>query len=233
MNGGTIDGERVLSERMADEMLAFQSRLDEPNGRIRRIEGFGLAWFRGTFRGRPGYCQHGGGYIGTAAHFSFLKDHGIGVVILANAAPAGQAFMDVASIDIYDRLLGHEPEFDLLPRYIERIEGFRQRLSGMNIDSEPADDRALSQPLHAYTGVYSNPWWGDVFVELENDALTARIGEMPLTVSAGDAEDDVVIIEPDFDTRPARFVVDDRGRITALELFGRRDDGKAIEFVRQ
>src|SRR5262249_40504064 len=68
MNLGTVNGKRILSEAGARQMQTPQSQ-GEPEGKIRRLEGFGLGWQLGTYRGRP-YATHGGGYVGAAAHIS-------------------------------------------------------------------------------------------------------------------------------------------------------------------
>ena len=183
LRDGELDGKRVLSGVSTREMRSRQSDR-EPSGAIRRLDGFGLGWMLGTYRGRP-YVTHGGGYIGTAAHFSFLPEEGIGIVVLANASPSGQALCDVVSIDIYDRLLGEDGHEDLLPDYIERVAGQRAAPGAAARVALSGDE--LSLEPRAYAGRYADPHWGDLTLVAKDGELSARIGDLQLRlVSVGE-----------------------------------------------
>ena len=229
MDPGAIDGVPLVSSQMMDQILQFQSTLEEPRGRIRRIEGFGLAWFRGTYRGHGPYYQHSGGYIGTAAHLSFLPEHRIGVVVLANASPGGQAFIDIASIDVYDRLLGESSHKDLLPVYEKRIKELRGSKTGKSEAGEPVAAEMLStQPL-AYVGTFSNPHWGDLSITVSSHKLHARIGDLPLTLRTVGI--DQFRASTPSDEYDGAFAVDDAGIVSAVTLVLHGDE--SIEFTRR
>ena len=68
LDGGAIDGRRVVSESTMKDLLAFHSRYDEPKGRIRIDMGFGLGW-----RLDPGHHLQLNGRIGGRVDFSYEK----------------------------------------------------------------------------------------------------------------------------------------------------------------
>ncbi len=216
--GGSIDGATVLTEASVADMHAFQSKLEEPRGRIRRREGFGLGWHRGTFRGRP-YLTHGGGYVGAATHVSFLPEHGIGVVVFCNSQGPANGLIDIVSIDVYDRLLGETGHADLLPPYKERATQLRLRMlepaaSGAN---PVVAEEGLSREPEAYVGVFTNADWGAVDVRLADRMLVGVIGDLSLTLhsTATDRFTAVATAGLDFE---GSFVVDGEGRVAAVQL---------------
>ena len=106
LNGGEIDGRRILPETMQEEYYSKNSDLPVPQGSIRIEDGFALGWCVGKYRDptRP-YFFHGGGYIGAASYICFLPEHGIGVAALANS-DGGAAMATIVTTDVLDRLLG-------------------------------------------------------------------------------------------------------------------------------
>ncbi|MEM7305901.1 MAG: serine hydrolase domain-containing protein [Planctomycetota bacterium] len=181
LGDGAAGERRVLAPETARGLRARESDV-APNGRIRRLDGFGLAWFLGTYRGRP-YVTHGGGYVGTAAHLSFLPEDGLGVVVLANASPAGQALSDVASIDVYDRLLGETGHGDLLPAYVRELRAERAAST-----PPPAGDLIASGRLElapaAYVGRYVDTHWGELELMHEGGELAGWLGDQSVTMLA-------------------------------------------------
>lgn len=178
---GSIDGKPVVSGKTMRDVLRRQSDLPRPEGRIRRLEGFGLGWQLGTYRGRP-YATHGGGYVGAAAHFSFLTQEKIGVVVLVNAGRGGAGLCDIVSIDVYDRLLGLK-EADLLSGYKEEALAARKRAAATS-QPNPTAGSFLSLPHGAYEGVFENERFGTLEVKLDAGRLVGRIGELKVSFYA-------------------------------------------------
>lgn len=219
LNGGELDGTRVLAAATVEEALRRQSDV-EPEGQIRRLDGFGLGWMLGTYRGRP-YVTHGGGYVGTAAHMSFLPEQGLGVVVLSNASPAGQALCDVVSIDVYDRLLGLD-EGDLLPSYVRSAAERRAAEAGA-----PAAESTrgalgpdeLPLALEACAGRYEHAFWGALELRVEDGLLRGAMGAMPVQLTAGESAERFVLDSAGASEVQGRFVIED-GRAVAVELAG-------------
>ena len=224
LNGGALGERRVFSAETAADMLTEHSRMP-PRGQIRRSTGFGLGWSLGTYRGRP-YASHGGGYVGTAAHVSFLPDDGLGVVVLTNSAPGGQALCDVVSIDVYDRLLGLE-EPDLLPSYVRRMQAERAD------PAEPVNDLvtsgALSLDPPSYVGRFEDRHWGTLRLTLSEGELQGRIGAMRVHLRAAGAEQDTFVLDSDAVSGVSGRFVAEGGVVVAVELAG---EGLEARFVR-
>jgi CubicO group peptidase (beta-lactamase class C family) len=218
LNNGEIGGTQVISEHSMKEMHTRQSTYAEPSGSIRVREGFGLGWMHGNYRHMTEYFEHGGGYIGTAAHLSFMPERGWGVVVLANASPSGQAMCDVVSIDIYDRLLGAEDDQDLLPLYVDRINQMRERRDASDDETGAAlAAEALSVDPAMYAGSFTNAHLGTVVLNWSGKSLAGHIGLMGLTVVAGDEVDHIGLITTDGDTSDGQFVIED-GEVVAIVL---------------
>ncbi len=217
MHEGELDGARVYSRGAAREMLREQSRFETTNGSVRAIDGFASGWQMGTWRGGPRYYQHGGGYIGTAAHLSFIPDEGLGVVVLANMSPEGSAFADVVSIDFYDRELETEDPYDFLPPYAKRVNELHARAAD---DLLPRLTSAhLSRAAHRYTGSYYNEWLGRVDVTFARGELVVTMGNMTFsTHAAEDGAVDAFRIVASGDATDCRFVVSPEGEVMAIEM---------------
>ncbi len=220
MGGGAVGGERVVSERMAKEMLTYQSRFPETRGSIRAMEGFGLGWQLGTYRGTTPLAMHGGGYIGTAALLAFMPEKKIGLVVLANASPGGNALADVLSVDVFDHELGVEDPPDLMPPYIERIDRYRERRA-----SEETPDMVTAADLgvgpNALAGRYENEHLGSIEIEPRGEEFAGRIGALGLS-----------LVEREGDGEPGAFdvLIESGSRVGArLERDGDRVDAILIE----
>lgn len=233
---GTLDGRTLLSAQAAEDFLSPQATYPEPNGWLRRIEGFALGWQIGTYRGHR-YLQHGGGYVGASAHFSFLPDDGIGVAVLVNAGPGGQALCAIASIDVQDRLLGDESGYDPLPGFLGQIRAHRARQADADGDGavEAAATRALAAfelPLEAYAGTYTNEHWGTLsLAAAQGGELSGRIGQLGVRVEPLGGQAARLFTAGDGDASTAEFVVADARVVAALvEL----DDGlEPVRFERR
>lgn len=214
MHEGELDGARVYSREAAQEMLREQSRFDSTKGSVRAMDGFAGGWQMGTWRGGPRYYQHGGGYIGTAAHLSFIPDKGLGVVVLANTSPEGNAFADVVSIDFYDHELETENPGDFLQPYAERVQRLHSRAEEALLPRLTSEQ--LSLPARRYVGSYYNEWLGRIDVSFDRGELVARMGNFSFSMHA--AEDGAVdafrLVASG--TTACRFVV--RDEVAALEM---------------
>ena len=183
MNNGEIDGEQIIESASIAEMLRLHTKA--PNGRIRAIKGFGLAWFVGNFLpDGPAYVSHGGGYIGAGAHMSFLPEKKIGVAILTNSGAPAAIFADnIISVDIYNKLLDAKVP-DLLPGLrvdlIKRLPGLRALAAKRDSDVRAADVKQLARPSKSYCGTYTNKWFGTLHVSKAANGLRFKLGSMDL-----------------------------------------------------
>jgi hypothetical protein len=215
IGGGEIDGRRIVSAALAREMVKEQAGT-EPQGRIRRVSGFGLGWQVGTYRERP-YALHKGGYFGSAAHVSFLPEQRLGVAVVANGSGGAGLFIDqVVSIDVLDCLLG-ERHKDLLPALrqeaAKHLPELRKQAGRAEVDFSKAD--MFSRPLGEYAGEYVEEHFGKLTVTCAGGRLACRLGLLALPVRAVKA--DAVMLEFDDEERECRFEIEG-GRVRAATI---------------
>ena len=216
---GSIDDRVILRKATCQEMLSMQARFPEIEGSIRQEEGFALGWQMGNYRGkyRPMF-MHGGGYVGTASYFAFLPDERIGVAVLANAGPSGNAITSLVMIDVFDRLLGIEDVDDLKPRFEQLANRMRatpemKQPAGTN----PAEEsQLLTLSPEEYEGEFQSEDWGMATVELGDDQLSIQIGDLPLRLFGTAPDKFEYWIHPGMHSQ-GRFVVKDQ-HVSEIEL---------------
>jgi hypothetical protein len=89
LNGGVVDGERILSETAVD---AMHRQWFTPHD---RIDGMAFGLFEET-RGETRLVRHGGGVPSFAAEFALLPDEGVGLFVVAHGAESSAATQEVA-----------------------------------------------------------------------------------------------------------------------------------------
>ncbi len=221
---GRVAGKRLASEKGMDEMIALQSRSGADDA-----EGFGLGWQRGKYRGRL-RLDHGGGYVGSASHVSFLPELGLGLAVLANSDAAGAALIEVVMTDVYDRLLVEEASGDRLADARERVQGMRARResetpSGTNPAADPG---GLSLAPEAYGGSYANEHWGTVHVEAAEAGLHARMGSLSIELFMRGKDEFAAFAYGSLEAA-GRFEIEN-GRAVALQL--ELPEARTIRFAR-
>ncbi len=181
LGDGTVDGVRVLPGPLVEASREVQAGFEKPEGSIRIMEGYGLAWMTGTFNGHR-LLQHGGGYAGTSAYMAMLPDDGMGVVVLMNAAGAARGLGDIVAIDVLERLTGTTSAWNVYDTYTAKMRKEREKHPAAPAPAPAAafSGSAISRPAGLYTGEFHNPDWGTLVIERDGAALTARLGDAPV-----------------------------------------------------
>jgi len=227
LNDGAADGKWVLPAAMTREMRTLQAGLEKPNGTIRIMTGFGLAWQVGSFNGHA-MCAHGGGYVGTGAYMALLPDDNAGLVVLMNAGGPAQGLGDIVAIDVMERLTGTKAAWDVYENYTGRIEKMKAERAGAEAQAGPAvlDEAHLSRPLGLYTGWFHNEHLGTLVVEQSGAGLSVFLGDFRLEVRPVDGRTDAF----QADERRGEFVVDSQGQVNTVRVVF--DADTTLEFVR-
>jgi CubicO group peptidase (beta-lactamase class C family) len=99
MNGGAIDGKRLVSEKSFEEWTKPQMKIT-PNGKVN----YGLGWFLQDWNGLK-VVQHGGNIDGFNSLVAMIPERKLGFVMLTNvsASPLGGELMTV----IWENILGN------------------------------------------------------------------------------------------------------------------------------
>lgn len=148
------------------------------------FNGYGLGLFVRDYRGRQ-MVTHTGGLPGYVSRLTLLPEERLGVVVLTNAEE-GAAF-NVITHHVLDHYLGAPPH-DWLGAHLAlaaRRDSARAAASEASAAARDAASRP-SLPLASYAGTYSDRWYGDVVLALEDAGLAIRFTRTPVLV--GDLE---------------------------------------------
>ena len=223
LNGGTIDGKRLLSEKALKEtwkphtVLPTGDDPDEDNP-VTNINTYGLGWRVQDYRGER-LVSHGGALNFYRAQVALLPEHRAGVVVLTNIN-RGYAIIGLRNA-LLDLLIGGETQ-DWNAHFLahdrkldeEAAKSKREKEAKRHRDTKP------SRELSAYAGTYSNAGYGDVVIAVEGDHLTLNWQRLkaPLTHYHYDTFS-LVIPDEDLDERVS-FSLDADGGVEELSLFG-------------
>lgn len=173
-DGGAVGGKRLISEAAYQEIVQMQIPLPplivDPD---LSVEGYGLAWAIGTYRGRR-LVWHSGGIDGFLTEFMVLPDERIAIGICNNAAsPLSVALARLLA----DRLLGADRDWGR--ELWEQAAKNRDALNEARAAAKTAKASAPpAHPLADYAGRYEHPGYGSIDVTEIDGALSIRIGEL-------------------------------------------------------
>jgi len=191
LNRGQIsEGTRLFSQRQSREMWTAQTitPLSDPPphlaGLRANFSAYGLGWGLTDYRGIK-VVSHTGGLLGCVSRVTLVPDLNLGVVVLTNQQSGG-AFQSVTY-----RILDHfmnAPATDWIAAFKKSEEIGRARAAEVEKSqaSMRAADSKPSLPLAKYTGRYTDAWYGDISISMENGKLVLRFGHTPALV--GDIE---------------------------------------------
>jgi len=237
LNGGEVEGKRLVSEASFRELLTPQAIIPfadfYPTAALTKPHWttYGLGWFQQDYRGRF-VSMHTGSIDGRTAIIAILPEEKIGVYVFGNLdhAEFRHALMWRA-IDACLDLPRRDWSAEFLALYADRKSKDDKVTAEREAHRVPGT--RPSEPLANYVGTYDHPAWGDLVVSEADGALSVRIG--PLPEQAGRLE------HWHFDTFRAKmgdgrsgwsyftFRVAADGSVRAIRL----DDQASFEFVRR
>ena len=144
--------------------------------------GYGLGFIIQDYRGHQ-VVTHTGGLPGYVSRLMMVPDMRLGVVVLTNQE-AGAAFQAI-TYHILDYYMG-SPDIDWVAAYEAVLVRRDERLAAMR-QEDTAARNAASRPslaLSGYAGTYTDPWYGDVLVEMKGDGLEIRFSHTPSLVGS-------------------------------------------------
>jgi CubicO group peptidase (beta-lactamase class C family) len=221
LNGGELDGVRILPERAMRELHAVHYPLGvSPWAEAnlgQRFNGYGYGWFISEYKGRK-VVSHSGGLTGMISLQTLLPEEGIGVVVLTNFAP--DAPTRAITYTIVDALLG-EPARDWNSVFRGFAEQGRERAerAEAELQASRAPDARPPLPLASYSGTYANPLSGSAVVRIEGDHLVFDYNPRHL----GDLEHwegnrfRVHWRHPIFDMEPTTFLEFEPGEVEGVD----------------
>ena len=134
LNGGVVDGKRLVSEKGFEEWLKPQMNIS-PNGK----SAYGLGWFLQEWNGLK-VVQHGGNIDGFNAMVAMIPEKKLGFVMLTNvsASSLGGELMPI----VWENILGENKPSEAvkLPVKTMQFMAGKYHLAAANIDVEVAID---------------------------------------------------------------------------------------------
>ena len=175
-SGRLADGGRLFHPRTTRQLWGMVTPM--PIGNPPRalahlrpsFRGYALGFRVSDYRGHK-MVSHTGGLPGYVSRVTMIPDIGLGVVVLTNQE-SGFAF-NAVTYYLLDRYLGADPP-DYVGVYRSLADARRARIARAVAQSTSGRDSLAgpSLPLERYAGTYTDRWYGDVYVRLENGALT-------------------------------------------------------------
>lgn len=188
LNHGRInDRQRLFSEEQHRQMWASTTivPISEPPEPLKALRPnfftYGLGWAQRDYRGRK-IMSHMGGLTGMVSTVQLVPAENLGILILTNQEEDG------ASLSILYHILDHcfgAPQTDWIAAYeaarvdkLKRAKDAEKKLTDARVaNSHPALD------LAQYATDYSDPWYGNVSVKLENGKLVLYMAHTPSMVA--------------------------------------------------
>ncbi|MGW7452687.1 serine hydrolase [Streptomyces sp. NPDC054787] len=181
LGGGKIDGKQVInSAGLAETHLPhiISQPPTEPNTQPGY---YGLGWnVRYDDPGRLRLSHAGAFALGTNTSVMVVPAEKLAIVVLTNGAPTG--LPDTVALTFFDTAEYGKPSRDWLPVVGEV---YKQQLgegrSKTNFAKPPADPKPAREDS-AYTGTYTNPYYGRASVEAgQGGGLVLHLGPKPMT----------------------------------------------------
>jgi CubicO group peptidase (beta-lactamase class C family) len=228
LNGGVIDGKRLLSQAAIDETHTPQTIIPiGPGTRAlypdTNFLTYALGWNASDYHGEL-LVAHAGALNGFRTNVALLPKRNLGIVILENVG-RGSALAALRNT-ILDQFLG-APARDWNALLLDN-----EKKDGLQADTKLAERiarrEAAPKPSHdlaAYAGKYHNAGFGDATVSVASDALVVHWERLtlPLVHENYDAFSAIDTIEDIDETVQFRLGAD--GEVKSFTLFGE-------EFVR-
>jgi len=139
--------------------------------------GYALGLEIRDFRGHK-LVTHTGGLPGYVSRVAMLPDAKLGVVVLTNQE-SGAAF-DAIAWHVLDHYLG-VADTDWLRAYRSVMERYEVMMAAADEQTAAQRDTTShpSRPFEVYAGTYTDPWYGDVNVAMEDGKLVIRFAHTP------------------------------------------------------
>ncbi|MET9438856.1 serine hydrolase [Streptomyces sp. NPDC006551] len=188
---GKLDGRQIIDAESLVRTHWPQTVSSPPPAPAGRTAFYGLGWnVSYDDEGRLRLSHTGAFALGAHTNVTMLPGERLGIVVLTNGAPAGLA--DAVALDFFDVAQDGEPSRDWLPLVAGIYQ--RQEEAGRSTTdfAHPPPDAAPAKAADAYTGTYTNAYYGPLTVVADRaGALTLRLGPAPhkefrLTHYAGD-----------------------------------------------
>jgi CubicO group peptidase (beta-lactamase class C family) len=179
IHGGKYMGKEIIPASYVNEAISSQmivgAGLPDKEKKDLYFSNYGFGWFLASYRGHY-RVEHGGNIDGFSANTCFFPSDSIGIIVLTN-----QESSTVPAIVrnlIADRLLSLK-YLDWNSDLKNTVE--KEKAAAKEVEKASSSNRkpnaTPTHELKAYTGLYTNPGYGTIEINLTNDSLFALVGK--------------------------------------------------------
>ncbi len=185
-SGRIAENSRLFSQRTTRELwtLITPITISDPPAELSALrsnfKGYALGFEVRDYRNRK-LVTHTGGFPGYLSRVAMIPELKLGVAVLTNQESA-EAF-NAISYHILDHYLS-APATDWIQAY-KKILAHTDSTDAAAVENARAKRDSTSHPslpLASYAGTYSDAWYGDVVIVIENDKLVIRFTHTPSLV---------------------------------------------------
>ena len=216
LNGGKLGDRQFLSEGQTQLLHTPQTFIARGRHSELPYSSYGLGWFVEPYRGHD-MIHHGGNIDGFSSMFALMPEDGIGVVVLTNMN--GTPVRDIIPYNIFDRFIdGKQVAWNTRARAdVKEMEAAEKRGT-----TKRRGDRVLrthpSHPFEAYAGIYSNPGYGNLRIDLDGKNLRATYNGIEAPLKHYHYDTFELTVERFDMTMLGSFATDKRGQIDSFSL---------------
>jgi CubicO group peptidase (beta-lactamase class C family) len=229
MNGGLLDGRRIVAEAELKETQSPQIIVPTTPAfrRARQLEfgaAYGMGWQVWDFRGRP-MLWHTGSGNGQLAYMAIYPRDSLGVVVLINSwvtIGVPPVHGGIAGCIAEALLAVGQPNCVGEARTRRAADQARFDASSRTILAQRIPNAPPTRPLAAYAGTYADSVLGDFQVRIDRDNLTLRVGDRGDLADLTPWHFDTFTIEwrdpflRQYNTSRLQFVVGPDGAVSAI-----------------
>ena len=166
--GSTVDSKALLPA-LTPQIVS--SPPDEP---AERSGFYGYGFNISTSSSGRMHMSHSGAFeLGAATTFTVIPDADVAIIVLTNAVPSG--IPETLTAEFSDLVEFGEVRQAWRQLYADAFAGMGDPSGELSGRTPPADPVA-AQPLSAYVGTYSNPYWGSATVAEKDGGLILSLG---------------------------------------------------------
>jgi CubicO group peptidase (beta-lactamase class C family) len=171
LNAGKYLGQQAISEAAIKQTL-IPNNIADKEGKWGELSNslYGLGRTIQTYKGYK-VATHTGSIDGYYSNLTFVPSENLAVFIVQNSEPAG-ILRSVMAYPIIDRLLNLSPT-NWSERYMKDYlkQKADQKRAKDSVNATQVKNTVASHPLKDFTGKYTNPIYGDIDVELQDNRL--------------------------------------------------------------
>jgi len=225
LNDGLVDGKQIFPAKVIEKSHHKLATNDLKYRDFVR-KGYAWGWYIGPYKEEDTY-HHFGGIAGAHTHASFMLEHNIGLVVLNNeetiAGPMTAGIADIAYSILLDKGDVNKITDSRIDAMKESWLEIQARIKETNDAHEKRNasrTMVLTKEKSEYTGIFHNPLWGNLEVELlKNNDLKFSLGELNAVATAAKRKDELRIQFAIGSGRIAAYkIVEDK--VVSIDIYG-------------